>query len=480
VEETKDLANVLKAGKLPAPAKIVGEYVVGPTLGQESIERGLISSIAGLIVVLAFMVFYYSKAGWIANLALFFNLFFLIGIMASLGAVWTLPGIAGLVLTIGMAVDANVLIYERIKEELESGKSLRLAVADGFKNSYSAILDSQLTTLIVGVILLFTGTGPIYGFAVTLVIGIVLSVFTAIFITRLVVDRTVEKGLNLPFSNSFTKNLFKGSTFDFIKERKKFYTVSSIIIVAGIISMFIKGFSYGVDFKGGRTYVVEFNKEISTLDVREVLTEAFDKDAPEVKSYGSGVRITTDYMIDDDSEDAEKIVETKLNEGLKQLNTTYEIKDAQKVGPTVAHDIKTSAIWSVIIAIAAIFLYIYIRFKSFEFGLATVIALLHDVLIVLAFFSILDGIVPFSLDIDQQFIAAILTVVGFSINDTIVIFDRVREYLSEGKNKNQSLSVIINNALNSTLSRTVVTGLSTIFVLIILFIFGGEILRGFS
>lgn len=480
VEETKDLANVLKAGKLPAPAKIVGEYVVGPTLGQESIEKGLMSSIAGLIIVLVFMVFYYNRAGWIANLALFFNLFFLIGVMASLGAVWTLPGIAGLVLTIGMAVDANVLIYERIKEELESGKSIRLAVADGFSNSYSAILDSQLTTLIVGVILLVTGSGPIYGFAVTLVIGIVLSIFTAIFITRLVLDRRVEKGLKTPFYSSLTKNLFKGSTFDFIKERKKFYIVSSIIIIAGIISILIKGFSYGVDFRGGRTYVVEFQKEVSTLDVRESLRKSFDNDAPEVKSYGSGVRITTDYLIEDDSEDAEKVVETKLNEGLKQLNSEYEIKDAQKVGPTVAHDIKTSAIWSVIIAIVAIFLYIYIRFKSFEFGLATVIALFHDVLIVLAFFSILDGIVPFSLDIDQTFIAAILTVIGFSINDTIVIFDRVREYLSEGRNKNQKLSIIINNALNSTLSRTVVTGLSTIFVLIILFIFGGEILRGFS
>ncbi|ADY52598.1 protein-export membrane protein SecD [Pseudopedobacter saltans DSM 12145] len=480
VEETKDLANVLKAGKLPAPAKIVGEYVVGPTLGKESIEKGVISSVAGLIVVLLFMVFYYNRSGMIANFALLFNMFFLVGIMASLGAVWTLPGIAGLVLTIGMAVDANVLIYERIKEELELGKNLKTAVVDGFKNSYSAILDSQITTLIVGIILLITGTGPIYGFAVTLVIGIFLSIFTAIFITRIVIDNRLEKGKDLPLYTSFTKNLFKGSPIDFVKDRKKYYIISSVIIIAGLASMLIKGFSYGVDFQGGRTYVVDFNKEISTIDVREALTKSFENDAPEVKSYGSGVRITTAYLIEDNSDQAEKTVATKLNDGLKTLNTPYEIKDAQKVGPTVANDIKVSAIWSVLAAIAGIFLYVYIRFRKVSFGIATIIALLHDVLIVLAIFSIFDGILPFSLDIDQTFIAAILTVAGYSINDTVVIFDRVREYLSDERNRNQNMATIINNALNSTLSRTVVTGMSTIFVLIILFIFGGEILRGFS
>ena len=480
VEETKDLANVLKAGKLPAPAKIVGEYVVGPTLGKESIEKGVISSIAGLIVVLLFMVFYYNRSGMIANLALLFNMFFLIGIMASLGAVWTLPGIAGLVLTIGMAVDANVLIYERIKEELELGKSLKTAVVDGFKNSYSAILDSQITTLIVGIILLVTGTGPIYGFAVTLVIGIFLSIFTAIFITRIVIDRRLAKGKDLPLYTSFTRNLFKGSPIDFVKERKKYYIISSVIIIAGLASIVIKGFSYGVDFQGGRTYVVDFNKEVSTIDVRQALTKSFENDAPEVKSYGNGVRITTAYLIEDNSDEAEKTVASKLNDGLKSLNIPYEIKDAQKVGPTVANDIKISAVWSVLAAIAGIFLYVYIRFRKVSFGVATIIALLHDVLIVLAIFSIFDGILPFSLDIDQTFIAAILTVAGYSINDTVVIFDRVREYLSDDRNRNQSMATIINNALNSTLSRTVVTGMSTIFVLIILFIFGGEILRGFS
>lgn len=480
VEETKDLANVLKAGKLPAPAKIVGEYVVGPTLGKESIDKGLVSSIAGLIVVLLFMVFYYSKAGWVANLALLANLFFLLGIMASIGAVWTLPGIAGLVLTIGMAVDANVLIYERIKEELEVGKSLRVAVADGFSNAYSAIIDSNVTTLITGVILMVMGSGPILGFATTLVIGIIVSMFTAIFISRLILEKAIEKKSTISFSTSFTAKLFKGSNFDFVKGRRKFYIFSSIIIIAGIISIFTRGFSLGVDFQGGRTYVVDFKKEVSTVDVRSVLTDAFENDAPEVKSYGNGVRITTDYLINDTSPEVENTVETKLNQGLQKLGIEYEIKDAQKVGPTVANDIKTSAIYAVLLAILAVFFYILVRFRKWEFGLAAIVALAHDVLVLLAIFSLLNGFVPFSLDIDQAFIAAVLTVMGYSINDTVVVFDRVREYLNDERSKRETLPTIINNALNSTLSRTVVTGMSTIFVLIILFIFGGEILRGFS
>ncbi|TKB95577.1 protein translocase subunit SecDF [Pedobacter cryophilus] len=480
VDETKDLANVLKAGKLPAPAKIVGEYVVGPTLGKESIDKGLVSSIAGLVVVLLFMLFYYSKAGYIANLALLANLFFLLGIMASIGAVWTLPGIAGLVLTIGMAVDANVLIYERIKEELELGKSLKLAVADGFSNAYSAIIDSNVTTLITGVILMVMGSGPILGFATTLVIGIIVSMFTAIFISRLILERSIKNNKTISFSTSFTAKLFKGSNFDFVKGRRKFYILSSVIIIAGIISIFTRGFSLGVDFQGGRTYVVDFQTEVSTVDVRKALTNAFENDAPEVKSYGNGVRITTDYLINDNSDNVETIVEGKLNEGLQKLGVKYEIKDAQKVGPTVANDIKTSAIYAVILAILAVFIYIVVRFRKWEFGAAAVVALLHDVLVLLAIFSLLNGFVPFSLDIDQAFIAAVLTVMGYSINDTVVVFDRVREYLNDDRNKKETLPTIVNNALNSTLSRTVVTGMSTIFVLIILFIFGGEILRGFS
>ncbi len=480
VEETKDLANVLKAGKLPAPAKIVGEYVVGPTLGKESINKGLISSIAGLIVVLLFMVFYYNKAGWVANIALLVNLFFLIGVMASIGVVWTLPGIAGLVLTIGMSVDANVLIYERIKEELALGKSMKLAIADGYKNAYSAIIDSNVTTLITGIILMVLGSGPILGFATTLVIGIICSMFAAIFISRLIIEALIGRDKKISFSTSFTEKLFKGSDFDFIKGRRKFYLLSTIIILAGVVSMFTRGFSLGVDFQGGRTYVVEFGKEISTLDVRNTLANAFEGDAPEVKSYGSGVRITTDYLINDTSPNIEDLVEQKLNAGLQKLGTKYEIKDAQKVGPTIANDIKTKAVYAVLFAILAVFLYILIRFRKWEFGVAAIVALLHDVLVLLAIFSLLNGFVPFSLDIDQAFIAAVLTVMGYSINDTVVVFDRVREYLNDSRNKKESLPTIINNALNSTLSRTVVTGMSTIFVLIILFIFGGEILRGFS
>lgn len=480
IEETKDLANVLKAGKLPAPAKIIGEYVVGPTLGAESINKGLISSIAGLVVVLLFMVFYYNKAGWVANAALLVNLFFVIGVMASIGAVWTLPGIAGLVLTIGMSVDANVLIYERIKEELALGKSIKLAVSDGYKNAYSAIIDSNVTTLITGVILMVLGSGPILGFATTLVVGIICSMFAALFISRLIIESLIDKDKKITFSTALTEKLFKGSSFDFIKGRRKFYLLSTVIIVAGIISMFTRGFSLGVDFQGGRTYVVEFGKEIGTADVRKVLTTAFDGDAPEVKSYGSSVRITTDYLINDTSPNIEDTVEGKLNAGLKQLGSKYEIKDAQKVGPTIANDIKTNAVYAVLFAILAVFLYILIRFKKWEFGAAAIVALLHDVLVLLAIFSLLNGFVPFSLDIDQAFIAAVLTVMGYSINDTVVVFDRVREYLNDPRSKKESLPIIINNALNSTLSRTVVTGMSTIFVLIILFIFGGEILRGFS
>ncbi|WP_256006935.1 protein translocase subunit SecDF [Pedobacter deserti] len=481
VEETKDLANVLKAGKLPVPAHIVGEYVVGPTLGQESIDAGLISSILGLVLVLGFMAIYYSKAGWVANIALVTNLFFLIGAMTSLGAVWTLPGIAGLVLTIGMAVDANVLIYERIKEELAAGKAVRQAIADGYKNAYSAIIDSNIVTLITGIILFYLGTGPIKGFATTLVLGIVTSLFTSIFITRLVFEALLKKEGKISFSIPLTANLFKDSNFNFVSGRRKFYIFSSVIILAGIVSIFTKGFSLGVDFQGGRAYVVEFKKDVNTIDVRDALDEKFGQ-APEVKTYGIGnqVRITTSYLIDETGENVESQVEQKLNTGLKSLNNPYLIKDAQKIGPTMASDIKTSAVYAVLLAILAVFIYIVIRFKNLQFGIAAVIALLHDVLVLLAIFSIFNGILPFSLDIDQQFIAAILTVMGYSMNDTVVVFDRVREYLGQSRHKNESMPTIVNNALNSTLNRTVVTGLCVMLALLVLFFFGGDILRGFS
>ncbi|MEJ6982285.1 protein translocase subunit SecDF [Pedobacter sp. P351] len=480
--DTKDLANVLKAGRLPAPAKIVSEYVVGPSLGAESIQKGLISSLVGVAVILLFMALYYNTAGWVANVALVVNLFFLMGVLASLGAVLTLPGIAGIVLSLGMSVDANVLIYERVREELSSGKGLRIAIAEGFSKAMSSILDSNITTFLTGLVLYVFGSGPIVGFATTLMIGIVTSLFAAIFITRLLFEWMLSKDQKISFSIKATQNLFKDSTFDFIKGRKKFYLFSSIIIVAGLISMFTRGFSLGVDFKGGRTYFIAFDKAVNTNEIRDVLATEFGA-APEVKTIGlndNEVKITTSYKIDDTSENIENEVSQKLNNGLSKISPKYEIKDAQKVGPTIAHDIKISAIYSVIFAILIIFVYILIRFRRWQFGVSAIVALLHDVLVLLSIFSLLNGFVPFSLDIDQAFIAAVLTVMGYSINDTVVVFDRVREYINERNTKNEDLPTVINNALNSTLSRTVITGVCTIAVLGVIFIFGGEILRGFS
>lgn len=480
--DTKDLANVLKAGRLPAPAKIVSEYVVGPSLGAESIQKGLISTLIGIAVILLFMAMYYNKAGWVANVALVVNLFFLMGVLASLGAVLTLPGIAGIVLSLGMSVDANVLIYERVREELSTGKGLRTAIAEGFTKAMSSILDSNITTFLTGVVLYVFGSGPIVGFATTLMIGIVTSLFAAIFITRLIFEWMLKRDKPISFSIKATQNLFKDSKFDFIAGRRKFYLLSGIIIVAGLISMFTRGFSLGVDFKGGRTYFVAFDKEVNTNDVRSVLLDEFGI-APEVKTIGltqNEVKITTSYKIDDNTEGVDTEVSNKLNTGLSKISPNYEIKDAQKVGPTIAHDIKISAIYSVIFTILIIFVYILIRFRRWQFGISAIIALLHDVLVLLSIFSLLNGFVPFSLDIDQAFIAAVLTVMGYSINDTVVVFDRVREYINERNTKNEALPIVINNALNSTLSRTVVTGICTIAVLLVIFLFGGEILRGFS
>ncbi|HEY1024094.1 MAG TPA: protein translocase subunit SecDF [Sphingobacteriaceae bacterium] len=482
IEDTQDLANVLKAGRLPAPAKIVSEYVVGPSLGVESINSGLTSTLVGIAVILIFMAMYYSKAGWVANIALIVNLFFLMGVLASLGAVLTLPGIAGIVLSLAMAVDANVLIYERVREELATGKSARIAIAEGYKHAMSSILDSNITTFLTGVILYVFGTGPIQGFATTLMIGIITSLFAAIFITRLVFEWMLDRHQGISFSIKATEKLFTGSAFDFISGRRKFYLFSGIIIVAGLISMFTRGFSLGVDFKGGRSYLVEFKQDVNTNEIRNVLTDEFQS-ATEVKSYGTSdneVKITTSYLIDNEDANADDLAAAKLNAGLKKISTEYEIKDAQKVGPTIANDIKVSAIYAVIFSIVVIFLYILVRFRRWEFGMSAILAVAHDVLILLALFSLLNGVVPFSLDIDQAFIAAVLTVVGYSINDTVVVFDRVREYIGKHHSKEEDLPTVINNALNSTLSRTVVTGVCVLLVLAIIFIFGGETLRGFS
>jgi len=481
VEDTQDLANVLKAGRLPAPAKIVSDYVVGPSLGAASISAGLISTIAGIIFILLFMGMYYSTAGLVANIALLVNLFFLMGVLASLGAVLTLPGIAGIVLSLGMSVDANVLIYERIREEIAEGKSVRLAITEGFRKAMPSILDSNITTFLTGVILYIFGQGPIVGFATTLMIGIITSLFAAIFISRLVFEWLLDRKKPISFSIKATESLFKDSKFDFITGRKRFYFLSAAIIVAGIVSAFTQGFSLGVDFQGGRAYFVAFDKPVEVENVRSVLIDEFGT-AVEVKTFGTSnqVKITTAYLINDNTDQANALVNEKLAAGLKKINPVYEIKDSQKVTPTIADDIKKSAIWAVIFSILVIFLYILVRFKRMAFGFAAILALVHDVLVLLAIFTIFNGWLPFSLDIDQAFVAAILTVMGYSINDTVVVFDRVREYIGQHHSKNEDLPSVINNALNSTLSRTVITGICTIAVLLIIFIFGGEILRGFS
>ncbi len=486
VKEADDLINVLKAGKLPAPARIVAEETVGPTLGQEAIHSGLVSFVIALLLVLVFMGFYYNKAGWVADIALFANVFFVMGILASMGAVLTLPGIAGIVLTIGMSVDANILIFERIREELLSGKGTGLAIKEGFNNAMSSIIDSNVTTLLLGVILYLFGTGPIQGFATTLIIGILTSLFSAIFITRLVFEGLLKGKSEISFSNKFSANAFKNIKVDFVSKRKLYYVFSGSIILLGIIFYFKhNGFNLGVDFKGGRTYVVRFAEENETQKVRDALTGVFGS-APEVKTYGEGgsqMKITTAYMIDDNDFNSESKVEDKLKEGLNKLNAKYEIMSIIKVGETVSRDIKTKAVWAVLFSCLIMFIFIFIRFKKWQYGLGAVVALFHDVLVVLSCYTIFDGLLPFSLEIDQQFIAAILTVMSYSMTDTVVVFDRIREYLTE-KNKadisGEEKNSVINYALNSTLSRTILTSLTIFFVLLSIFLFGGETIKGFS
>jgi len=478
-DETKFLANILKSGKFPVPARIVEEAVVGPTLGAAAVNSGMYSILAGFLSVILIMAVIYSTAGWVANLAVLLNLFFMMGVLSSLGAALTLPGIAGMILTLGMAVDANVLIYERVKEELSQGKNLRNAISNGYHSALSAILDSNITTLLTGFVLLTFGTGPIFGFSVTLIIGILSSLFTAILMTRLVFEWALRKEKDVKFSIPATANLLKNVNINFIGNRMKYYVVSGIIIVAGISSIAYKGLDFGVDFKGGWSYIVDLENESSATELRSALTEPFGG-APEVKVFGSNntFKITTDYNIEDNSTDAAEKVKAQLELGLKTLGNTYDIPSESRVGPTIADDIKSSALTSVLVALVLMFIYILIRFRRWQFATGTVIKLAHDVLIVLGLFSLLDGIVPFTLEIDQSFIAAILTVIGYSINDSVVVMDRVREYLNE--NKKGSIKSIINDALNSTLSRTMITSLTTIGVLVILFIFGGEIIRGFS
>jgi SecD/SecF fusion protein len=485
INEAKDLANILKAGKLPAPARIVEEAIVGPSLGRESINSGLTSFVIALLLVLAFMVFYYSNSGWVADLALFANVFFIMGILASLNAVLTLPGIAGMVLTIGMSVDANILIFERVREEISQGKGMRLAITDGFRHAYSSIIDSNVTTLLLGIILYVFGSGPVQGFATTLIIGILTSLFAAIFITRLIFEWQLDRNKVINFSTRLTERAFKNININFVKRRKLYYIISGTIIAAGLVSFLSKGFQFGVDFKGGRTYVVRFEKNLTTAEVRDALTDPFEA-APEVKTFGKAnqMKITTTYLINDQSADVDSRVEAKLSEGLAKIKDNKgEVINSQKVGPTIADDIKSSAVWAIMFSCFVMFMYILIRFKKWQFGMGAVAALFHDVLIVLSFYTIFNGVLPFSLEIDQHFIAAILTVMGYSMTDTVVVFDRIREYLNNtGKRdmEKEELRTVINNALNSTLSRTINTSLTIFFVLLAIFIFGGDVIRGFS
>jgi SecD/SecF fusion protein len=479
-EEAIDLANILKSGKLPAPTRIVEEAIVGPSLGQEAISQGLLSMVASFIIIILFMIAYYGKSGMISDLAVFANVFFILGVLASYGAALTLPGIAGIVLTIGMAVDANVLINERVKEELSLGKSLRNAITDGYKNANSSIVDGNLTTLIAGIALMVFGTGPVQGFAVTLIIGIISSMFTAVLLTRIFMEWNLDRNKPISFVTNMSRNFFKNVNFDFVGNRFKYYAFSSIIILGGIISLATKGLTLGVDFKGGWTYVVQFEQPISSGDI----AEALKKDIPasvEVKTFGTDnkYKITTSYLIDEQSADASEKVEAKVLGGVKVLDSKAEMLSSAKVGPTIANDIRNASIIAVLVSLFGIGLYILIRFRKWQYALGAIIALAHDVMMMVSFYSIFDGVLPFTMEVDQAFIAAVLTIIGFSINDTVVVFDRVREYLSHHKLATDKKAVI-NNALNSTLNRTVITSLTVFMVCLVLFLFGGEIIKGFT
>ena len=498
-EEAQDLANVLECGKLPAPAKIIQESVVGPTLGAKSINAGLISFIIAFVLVLIYMILFYSRAGLAADIALLVNVVFLFGTLVSFGAVLTLPGIAGLVLTLGMAVDANVIIYERVKEELRAGKGLSKAIEDGYSNAYSAIIDGQITTLLTGIVLFVFGSGPVQGFATTLIIGIITSIITSIFVTRLYFEGRLAKGKNITFDNKLTRNFLQNTKVNFLGKRKIAYIVSGILVLASVTSIFTKGFTYGVDFVGGRTYVVKFDQNVNTEEVRKSVVAAFDAVAQdgtsaEVKQFGSEdqVKITTTYKTDAEGVEVDAEVAGILYESLKghfQAELTFPefesadqnplgIISSDKVGAAIAAETKNSAILAVVIALAIIFAYIAVRFNGWTWGLGGVVGLAHTAIIVIGFFSIFTGILPFTLDVDQTFIAAILTIIGYAINDTVVIFDRIREYkmlhpkADFGKN--------VNAALNSTLSRTMNTSLTTLITMLAIAIFGGEAIRGLA
>jgi SecD/SecF fusion protein len=481
IEEAKDMANILKAGKLPVPTRIVEEEVVGPTLGAESIQKGLTSIFIGFVVVLLFMIAYYSHGGVIADLAVLLNVFLIVGILVPVQAVLTLPGIAGIVLTIGMAVDANVLINERIRDELRNGVNIKQAIVNGYNAAQSSIFDANITTLLAGLVLFYFGSGPVQGFATTLIIGIFTSLFTSFYLTRIMVEYRLSKGSDYKVSTPFSANLFKNVNYDFVGKRKIAYAVSSIILVVGAVYISLFGLNFGVDFKGGWKYLVEFDRPVTTDEVRNALNQPLGG-FPEVKTFGAKekVQITTSYLIDDVSEDAAEKVGAKINEGLSKISgAKYEILSTSKVGPTVANDIKVKAYYSIIFALLLIFAYIWLRFRKWEYAMGATIAVFHDAAVVVVFYSIFREILPFSLEIDQNFIAAILTVVGYSVNDTVVVFDRVREFFKDSA-LDADTGKVVNKALNDTFSRTIVTSLTLLLVVVILLFFGGETIRGLS
>ena len=514
IEEAQDLANILKAGKLPAPARILEEQVVGPSLGKEAVQKGMWSMVFAFILVLVYMVFFYKKAGLVADVALLVNVFFLFGVLACLGSVLTLPGIAGIVLTLGMAVDSNVIIFERIKEEIKAGKGIKLAIQDGYKNAYSAIIDGNVTTLITGIILIILGTGPVHSFAVPLCIGILTSLFTSIFVSRLIFERMLDKEREISFSTEWTRNFLQDKHYNFIDLRKTSFIICICFLVVSLGSLAIRGLNLGIDFKGGRNYVVQFDDpSIKVEQVREALAESKvtinpqaihsalemreDQEVegwstPEVKTYGTNgqVKITTKFLINNDSPAVDSVIQVILYENLMGLynndltmsqfsseDETVGILSTQKVGATIASDVTRKSIIAIIVALALMFIYIAIRFKKWQYGVASIMALTQDTLIVLGMYSLFYNILPFTMEVDQSFIAAVLTVIGYSINATVVIFDRVRENVN--LHPKASWKDNMNSAVNSTLTRSFNTSGSTLVVLLAIFIFGGDTIRGF-
>ena len=494
IEEAQDLANILKAGKLPAPARILEEQVVGPSLGKEAVQKGMWSMVFAFILVLVYMVFFYKKAGTVADIALLVNVFFLFGVLACLGSVLTLPGIAGIVLTLGMAVDSNVIIFERIKEELRGGKGLRPAIDAGYKNAYSAIIDGNVTTLITGIVLIILGTGPVHSFAVTLCIGILTSLFTSIFISRLIFTRMLDKEKEITFTTKLTENFLKDTKFDFIKFRKTAYIIACVMIVISVASLSFKGLNLGIDFKGGRNYIVRFDQDVKVDQVREALSNVNVEgwETPEVKTYGPNgqVKITTKYKIEDNNPDVDTEIQGILYQGLNGLfsenitadqfsseDETIGVLSTQKVGATIASDVTRKSIWAIIVSLVLMFAYIAIRFRRWQYGLSALAALTHDTVIMLGMYSLFFNILPFTMEVDQAFIAAVLTIIGYSINATVVIFDRVRENTT--LHPKATWRENINNAVNSTLTRSFNTSGSTFVVLLAIFFFGGDTIRGF-